>query len=290
MLAFFLPFILLLVAIASPEAVRWRTMAYTMAPAAVALALSMVFHGGSAQVSAICAFLGSSGPATCASRGAIRYLEVGFQDSVREIYYALLTWPRMVTTAGMSFVLGALPFALIAKDDSAALRLWQTFSARWVSCLALAASFAPLPLFIVGGDWGRWIYTILTSWTILVAFALGRGWEGPEAAGLPERKPAGGHSVPRWAAILLLLMYALVWNARGVCCPERLGNGLLGRIIPLWPPWPGRCGGGADCSTADRADAMPRTIRQSSSLTQLRGFLWVDEKRSLTHKMHHRGP
>jgi hypothetical protein len=94
----------------------------------------------------------------------------------------------------------------------------------------MLALVMPLPLFLFS-DWGRWLHIIATSWTITAAFALGHpAGAGGEVNMQPTRWP-------QWSGVggllfaIILFTYAVTWNMSGVCCPEQLGSGLLGRAL-----------------------------------------------------------
>jgi hypothetical protein len=194
--------------------------------------LSVALHGDATLIPAICASLGSSAPAKCESVGAIAYLGWNLPNNIRASYYAFLQGPRTLFVAAISFGLGVLPFFLLAANRAAAAQLRCALAKRGVLPLALLALVMPLPMFVFS-DWGRWMHIIATSWAITAAFALGQ----PAGADVEVNKQPTRW--PQWSGLggylfaILLLTYAVSWDMPGVCCPEQLGSGLLGRS--LWP-------------------------------------------------------
>jgi hypothetical protein len=232
MLFIFTPFSLLLLAMACPELVRPPLLLLAILPATMVFLLSGVLHGDSTRIGEICSSLGSSAPAKCASVGAIAWLGISLPNNIKSTYYALVKMPQMLAVAAMSFGLGLLPFFLLVLDRVAAVHLRCTLAKRAVAGFAFAALVVPWPLFLIS-DWGRWMHIIVTSWTITVAFALGRP-VAPEA-GMQNQSHGWSPSqgMEPYLFAILLIAYAVAWNMSGVCCPEHLGNGLLGRALSL---------------------------------------------------------
>ncbi len=237
----FVPFHLLLTAVALPWsfAELCEIAAVSLIPASAAAVASAVFHGDTGTVVAICDSLGTAAPAECEKHGAIWYLAIGGRQAIMSIYYEIWTHARVLTVAVLSAALGVLPFLIVLADRRIRTIVRAALINRTTWIATLMSFSAPLPLFVVASDYGRWMHMFFTSFAVVLAVLLIRTDSAGEASTVgPTRGwKLADDSAINALAILSLAAYALLWHAPGVCCIEEMGTGFLGRAVAAYSAW-----------------------------------------------------
>jgi len=215
----YLPYLFALVFLALPDP---RQAVLVCLPAAVLSLLSFAvisrFSGDAATAAAICASLGGqlNGNNQGICGGAILWIGHSFNYarqqvalSVRNLHYWTL-YPFEILLTILPFFFWALD---ARKDSEIAPKLRIIFIAAGLS---IAGS---IPLFIVGADWGRWIYIHAVGLMLLVLAV-----ERLRTPIAPPARTTAWLTRLRPAPVLLVLAYAILWT------------------LPHMPLFPGRWG------------------------------------------------
>jgi len=228
-LILFIPFQFLLVRWCSPGPVTNSRLVVAAVPVAVAFIAAALFHGNQSQVATICSSLGENAPERCNDFSAISWLGVSNLSAIKSGYYMMTQPPFIEITTAQGFLLGLVPFSLLAANGMIPTLLQERLRERGGQMLLIACLLLPLPGFVVGTDHGRWMFVWWSAaMLVLAATARTRRAEGTES---------GSGRFPWMMAFwsIFLLLYATAWNMPGVCCPEAIGRGALGRLVAAIP-------------------------------------------------------
>lgn len=139
---------------------RLRLALLVFLPALAAVAASVHWHGTAQTAEAICRGWYQSGtPTLCDTPedlppavGALGWSAGG--EMLGALHYIRLGWPLAYGLAAA--FLAALQIAVIRKDDGGA-------DVRDLAAAYLVPALLCLPSFLIGTDWGRWLFLLLTQ-------------------------------------------------------------------------------------------------------------------------------
>lgn len=209
-LVLFMPYLVAALAIglqSVPRAIKVSTLPIVLTVVACALAAR---HPGSHQMALqICSSLGNSEPNSLPGicNGAIAYIgrDQAFARSEviaysRDYNYGLL-YAVLTLFAGIPIVM-------------ACRKLWTHANLHRdlfiLAAMAIVSSAASIPLFLYGGDWGRWIYIHVFCIFLLLLFIDYRRQLTPATAEPPSTLPASRPM--RLAIAVFLIAYATCWT------------------------------------------------------------------------------
>ncbi len=190
-----------------PRAVKVGILPIVLTVATAALAAQ---HPGNLQMAQkMCSSLGNSDPNMPRSicNGAIAYIGRDQAFARAEVRNYIQTY-RYYSLYTVLTVLAGIPILMASR------KLWSHRSLHrdlfLLAALTLVSVAASTPLFLYGGDWGRWIYIHVFCIFLLLLFLDARRQLDPATA---EPVPTPSTSRPKRIAIALFLFsYATCWD------------------------------------------------------------------------------
>lgn len=217
MLFLFSPFLLTLLLISRGEGARElpRFALPALSLPALAFALSMIFRGSAMVVARICRSLLRYVPDQCQGASAIGYLARDAGDAMLDVAREIRDHD-LVSTYVIALLLGAVPFCIILLSWKPWGRLSALLRSRLDVQVFLLALAAPLPVFAVGYDWGRFLNMYFVSvLVVFCAWADRRARMGSAADAAIGAATKGDSPLRRGArgvAALLALAYVTCWS------------------------------------------------------------------------------
>lgn len=169
----------------SPRQV-WGTIASAFALASIPLFLAIVYSGSEQQADAICQSLVEAGFRERMCWGAVWSLGWSLERGFEQTVFMASWW--------------YLPLGLLALVPFLLFRYSKPLLIG-----SVAALVAVVPMFFLGGDWGRWIYLVVSIGSLGVLRLTGSNELSP-------RVTSPRLSLSRPLATALLLVYALAWH------------------------------------------------------------------------------
>jgi hypothetical protein len=226
---FFLPFSVAMLVLTARTPIAPFRLGLIVLPALLAFAAAAVFHGDASFGTAICASLGAGAPAGCEKAGAIAWLTRPATTQIMATYYVIVQPPYILLASAQAAMLGGVGLALVAVDREIAKWTLEALKNRAAWIMAIACIAIPIPVFLAS-DHGRFLHIWFSSALFVIAAFVSRRSDDDVTLSTAGRVPGRAGILTRALWLTLLVAYVTSWNARGPCCPDRLGSGFFGRI------------------------------------------------------------
>ena len=164
----------------------WGTIASAFALASIPLLLAIVYSGSEQQADAICQSLVEAGFRERMCWGAVWSLGWSLERGFEQTVFMASWWYLPLG------LLAFIPFALFRYS-------------RPLLIGSVVALVAVVPMFFLGGDWGRWIYLVVSIGSLGVLRLTG-------SSDLSARVTSSRLSLTTPLTTALLLIYALAWH------------------------------------------------------------------------------